>query len=381
VAVLVSILPFACGRLAYPFWNLTGETDLLIAPFVSDILMTGRMNFDAFLNNLTRNASLLHCPLMTRFQNTLLLMALCVTTLSANSAVQVKKQGQVVRVTIDGKLFTEYNYQGVSRPFLYPIIGPTGEGVTRNYPMKEVAGEAKDHVHHRALYFAHGDINGIDFWAETVHRNIKPGTTVHEGFLELKSGKVGIIKSQNKLIAPDGQQVGTEVFTIRISSTGDKRYIDFQASIQATHGKLVMGDTKEGMMAIRLASTMRLRAVDKSPGKGQIVTSAGITGKETWGKRAAWVDYFGPVKGQTVGVAIFDHPSNLRHPTWWHVRDYGLFAANPFGKRYFEKLEDKTAGNYTIPNGKSLTLKYRFYLHKGGTEAAKVGAEFKSWAK
>ena len=58
------------------------------------------------------------------------------------------------------------------------------------------------------------------------------------------------------------------------------------------------------------------------------------------------------MKDKTVGVAIFDHPSVYDTPTWWHVRDYGLFAANPFGKRYFEKLQDKTAGNYTIPDGK-----------------------------
>ena len=301
-------------------------------------------------------------------------------TLSA--AVQVKKAGEVVRVTIDGKLFTEYHYQDVSRPFLYPIIGPTGVNVTRNYPMKEVEGEAKDHVHHRALYFAHGDINGIDFWAETVHRVKAPGRTVHDKFLELKSGKVGVIKASNKLMAPDGKQLGTEVFTIRFHAQGGKKYIDFEVMIQASHGELLIGDTKEGTMAIRLATTMRVTKVDrKTPGDGQIVTSEGVVGKGAWGTRAAWVDYHGPVEGKTVGVAIFDHPSNLRHPTWWHVRDYGLFAANPFGKRYFERLKDVTAGDYTIPAGKSLTQKYRFYFHKGDTEAARVGAEYGAWTK
>lgn len=301
--------------------------------------------------------------------------------LSLPAAVQVKKTGRTVRVTIDGKLFTEYHYQDVSRPFLYPIIGPTGANVTRNYPMKEVEGEAKDHVHHRALYFAHGDINGIDFWAETVHRSKVPGKTIHDEFLQLKSGKVGVIKASNKLIAPDGKQMGTEIFAIRFHADGARKFIDFDVTIQASNGELVMGDTKEGTMAIRLASTMRVRAVDKSPGKGQIVTSEGVVGKDAWGARAAWVDYYGPVKGKTVGVAIFDHPDNLRHPTWWHVRDYGLFAANPFGKRYFERLKDVTAGNYTIPNGNSLTQKYRFYFHKGDTESAKVGAAYGEWTK
>ena len=319
---------------------------------------------------------------MNRVTKPLCLLAFLAISAAVQAAVQVKKVGDVVRVSFDGKLFTEYHYQDVSRPFLYPIIGPTGQNVTRNYPMKEVAGEAKDHVHHRALYFAHGDVNGVDFWAETVHRGKVPGLTVHEKFLELKSGKIGIIKAQNTLMTGDRKkQVGTETFTIQFSKNGDKLFIDFAVEIAATHGKIVIGDTKEGTMAIRLASTMRVRAVDKSPGKGQIVTSAGVTGKDAWGTKAAWVDYYGPVKDTTVGVAIFDHPTNLRHPTWWHVRDYGLFAANPFGKRYFERLEDKTAGNHTIAAGKSLTQSYRFYFHKGDTKQAKVAAEYKKWTK
>jgi hypothetical protein len=247
--------------------------------------------------------------------------------------------------------------------------------------MKQVEGEANDHVHHRSLWFAHGDVNGIDFWAETAHKNVVPGKTVHDAFLEMKSGKTGLLKTRNKLIAPDGRQIATEIFTIRFHAAGDRRYIDFDVQIQATDGDVVMGDTKEGCMAIRLATTMRLRTPDKKVGKGHIITSAGAKDNETWGKQAAWVDYHGPVAGKTVGVAIFDHPENLRHPSWWHVRDYGLFAANPFGKRYFEKLEDKTAGNHTIPSGKSLDLKYRFYFHKGDEKAAKVADEYASWTK
>jgi len=92
----------------------------------------------------------------------------------------------------------------------------------------------------------------------------------------------------------------------------------------------------------------------------------------TWGKRAAWCDYYGPVGDKTVGVAIFDHPANPRHPTWWHVRDYGLFAANPFGQHDFESLSDKAAGNLTVPVGKSITFRYRFYLHTGDEQEGKV---------
>ncbi|HPY50992.1 MAG TPA: PmoA family protein, partial [Sedimentisphaerales bacterium] len=100
---------------------------------------------------------------------------------------------------------------------------------------------------------------------------------------------------------------------------------------------------------------------------------------DTWAKRAAWCDYYGPVNGEVVGVAVFDHPSNPRHPTWWHVRDYGLYAANPFGIHDFEKKPAGT-GNLTIPAGQSVTFKWRFYFHKGNEIEGKVAEHFRQYA-
>jgi len=76
---------------------------------------------------------------------------------------------------------------------------------------------------------------------------------------------------------------------------------------------------------------------------------------------------------------VFDHPQNPRHPTWWHARDYGLFAANPFGQHDFENLSDKTAGHLTIPAGQSVTFRYRFYLHAGDIEQAKVAQHYQDY--
>jgi hypothetical protein len=124
------------------------------------------------------------------------------------------------------------------------------------------------------------------------------------------------------------------------------------------------------MMSIRLAESMRLTH-GKKAGEGHILTSAGVRDGDTWGKRADWVDYYGPVDGKTVGVAIFDHPKNPRHPTWWHVRDYGLFAANPFGLHDFEK-KPAHSGDFKVPAGESVTFRYRFIFHDGDEKQAKI---------
>ena len=137
-------------------------------------------------------------------------------------------------------------------------------------------------------------------------------------------------------------------------------------------------------MGIRLAETMRLKPNKANAGKptGHIVQSTGVRDDATWGKRAEWCDYYGPVEGKIVGVAIFDHPTNPRHPTWWHVRDYGLFAANPFGKHDFESIkDDKTAGNLTVAAGKSITFRYRFYLHEGDEQQGKVAEKYQQYVE
>ena len=291
--------------------------------------------------------------------------------------VQITQLPDRLSIEINGQPFTEYHFKDVPRPYYYPVLGPDGLAMTRNWPMKSPPDEEHDHPHHRSLWFAHGSVNGKDFWSE--EKNF--GKTVHDGFTEIKSGKkFGEIKSRDKWVAADGSLVCTDDRTVRIYNPGqaNERVFDFEVTLHASNGQVVLGDTKEGTMAMRLAETMRLKG---KVGHGHIVNSNGVRDGDTWGKRADWCDYYGPVDGQIVGVAIFDHPKNPRHPTWWHVRDYGLFAANPFGQHDFESLRDKTAGNLTIPAGKSLTFRYRFYLHAGDEQQAKVAERYQEYVK
>jgi hypothetical protein len=292
--------------------------------------------------------------------------------------VQITELADRVRVEINGELFTEYHFRDVPRPYCYPVMGPGELAMTRDWPMKSSPNEAHDHPHHRSLWFAHGSVNGYDFWSEEKAF----GKTVHDGFIELKSGKEsGVISSRNNWVAADGTVVCRDERTLRFFNPENRpeRMLDFEVTLFASKGPLTLGDTKEGTMAVRLAETMRLHG---PVGHGHIVNSAGVHDDATWGKRADWCDYYGPVAGQTVGLAIFDHPDNPRHPTWWHVRDYGLFAANPFGQHDFESLRNnKTAGDLVIPAGQSVTFRYRFYFHQGNERQAKVAEKYRDYIK
>jgi hypothetical protein len=292
------------------------------------------------------------------------------------NGVTVSEEGDIIRIQIQGRPFTEYHYKNVPRPFFYPVIGPHDTPMTRNWPMKEVAGEERDHIHHRGLWFTHGEVNGYDFWSE----NPKAGKIIHDRFVELKSGLTsGVLKDRNKWVTPDGKVICTDERTLRVYSLADARLFDLEITLFPADGDLTLGDTKEGTMAIRLAESMRL-VRDKKPGLGHIVNSTGLKDGATWGKRADWVDYYGPVNDRLVGVAIFDHPDNPKHPTWWHVRDYGLVAANPFGVHDFES-RPKGTGDVRIPAGSSVTFKYRFYIHEGNEKDGQVAERYQDYVK
>jgi hypothetical protein len=291
--------------------------------------------------------------------------------------VQIVPENGRLRVNIDGRLFTEFCYQDTPRPYFYPVLGPEELPMTRRWPMEPDAEGSHDHPHHRSLWFAYSKVDGQDFWTEGAGPRI-----VHQKFLAIDSGLAsGRISSADNWVGTNGEVVCTDVQTMRIYNTpANERIFDFEVTIQAPPDKaVVFGDDKDGAMAVRVADSMRLSRGKNEPGDGHIVESTGAHDEKAWGKRADWCDYYGPVAGKTVGIAIFDNPANLRHPTHWHVRDYGLFAANPFGIHAFD--HDADGGEFTLAAGESMTLRYRFYLHEGDEKQGRVAEHYKEYIR
>ena len=156
---------------------------------------------------------------------------------------------------------------------------------------------------------------------------------------------------------------------------GKRRLFDFEITLTAGDKDVVFGDTKEGAAAIRIAESMRLKGPKATPGAGKILNSEGQADGEVWGKRAKWVDMSGPIDGKIFGIAFMDHPKNPRHPTRWHARDYGLFAANPFCEKDMDKNQPQGAGDFTLKAWQSVTFRYRLLIHEGDAATAKVADE------
>ncbi|MDQ3703477.1 MAG: PmoA family protein, partial [Chloroflexota bacterium] len=267
----------------------------------------------------------------------------------------------------------------------FPLIGPTGASMVRNWPMVEgIEGETNDHPHHKGLYVAHGDVNGTDHWSEGANHS----TMRHAGFSRLVSGPVyGSFDETVEWLDREARIVLTETrrvtfFNLRGNDRlgghgrlgGEDKILDVSLRFSASSGTVTFGDTKEGgLLSIRLASSMDGPTKSRPDGAGQMENSyGGRQEEECWGKRAMWCDYCGPLEGEIVGVCLMDHPTNPRYPTHWHVRAYGLMTANPFGLHDFYNDSDTHRGDWTIPAYESRNFHYRVLLHRGSTDTAGV---------
>ncbi|MCB9913733.1 MAG: PmoA family protein [Planctomycetes bacterium] len=275
-----------------------------------------------------------------------------------------------VDLALEGAPVTTLRYGADVRvPCLWPVRGPGGVELTRAFPLaRGRAGEAEDHPHHTSLWLAHGDVNGVDFWHAPDARIELVGAPrpTHAG-----DG----VAYEARWIAPDGAALLREVCAVHVGEAGDARWLDVDVFLEALVD-VTFGDTKEGTFALRLRPELRLVGAVAT---GTAENSEGVAGKDVWGRRARWVHYQGEVDGEVYGVALLDHPTNPRHPTWWHARDYGLVAANPFGRRAFEGAA-APRGDLALTRGEALRLRYRVLLHRGPLAADAVEDGWRAWS-
>jgi len=312
----------------------------------------------------------------------LILTFASVCSVAFGGGVELKRSGDHIEILLGGRNFTAYYFNATgAKPYLFPLRSAEGTVVTRSFPMvTNIPGEDRDEPHQRAMYFAHGDVNGYDFWGETEfskwsrHSVSTFGRTVFRKLDEMQSGpESGSLRAAFDLITQQGKVIAEEAQAYIFRGDERSRTIDCEFTIHASRGPISMGDTKEGMFAIRV-----VKALNSPPGH-MVNSNEAVGEKGIWGRQADWVDYYGRVDGEDVGVAILDHPQNFRHPSYWHARAYGLLAANPFGIKKFTHGRDQD-GSYTIPTDGSLTFRYRVLIHHGDYRQGRVAEAYKEYA-
>jgi hypothetical protein len=309
----------------------------------------------------------------------LVLASIFLATAARAAEVKLTQEATSVKVEVDDKPFTVYHFapgddKAFHRPFAYPVLAADGQAVTSD----QVVTNAKEHPHHRSFWVAHGDVNGVDHWSH----NAKSGKQRHVKFDKV-DGDTVVERLEWEGATADAPPLLNEVRTLRFFALDDgTRGIDLTVALTPAKDAVTFGDTKEsGLAAVRVHPEIGNNEKGDKARKGALTNSTGATGeKAIWGKPAAWCDESGTIGGKPYGVAIFDHPSNPRHPTTWHTREYGLHAANIFGLHDFDpKNTPKGKGDLKLEPGNTLTFKYRILFHAGDAAAANLPEKYTAW--
>jgi hypothetical protein len=308
-----------------------------------------------------------------------------------------------VDVVIDGRPFTSYIYPAsLEKPVLFPIRTDRGTLVTRGFPLEPRPGERTDHPHHVGHWFNYGDVNGYDFWGHSTEtpaaQKPKMGTIVHKDIVGVTSGGArGELTVLADWVVPDGSILIHEQTHFVFSGRAGRRVVDRVTKWTAANQPVTFKDTKEGAFGIRVARALEhpskepevfvnargeketVPRLDNTGVTGRYIGSDGKTGDAVWGTRGPWMGLTGMVDGAPVTLAIFDHPSSYGHPTYWHARGYGLFAANPLGRHAFDPTQAPAV--LTLRPGESVTFRHRILVHDGELTRDQLQQEHEQYAR
>ena len=276
-------------------------------------------------------------------------------------ALALAKQGQVIwRFSVE----TE---KGSTAAYFHPLRPVGGPELTLYRPA--------DHPWHTGLWFSWKYINHLNYWdgqkagvlegiTDVSEVRITPRddfSAAIESVLEYHPADKPSVMSERRLIAvtaPDRNGCFRIDWTGGFTGGPEDLVLDRTPIPGEPDGKIYGGYAGFG---VRMPENLRaLQFLDSGGGTkwGSLRDS---------GQRAKWLDFSCEGDKSVGGMAIFDHPENLRHPSpWW-----GGAYTGPMLLYY---------APYTLAAGKSLTLKYRVLVHAGRLDVEALEREWKTFA-
>ncbi len=275
----------------------------------------------------------------------------------AQTKIAAQKFNSKIDILINNNLFTSYNFsQEEKYPFFFPVNGPSNASVTSmrngNYP------------HHSSLFFGCDKVNGGNYWQEGLERG--QIISLRADIIESGNDKV-IIESENIWRRPNANSPIKDFRKITITTPSKDVYqIDFEIVMEMLMD-VTIEKTNHSLFSGRMDADL---AVING---GIMINADGDKGeKETFGKKSAWIDFYGKRGDKFEGMAILQHPTNEWYPSPWFTRDYGFFSPTPM---YWPQNDKET----TLKKGQTIQLKYRVLVHSGNTESAKIAERFEKF--
>ena len=321
--------------------------------------------------------------------------------MAAPPKVELVRGENRIDVLIAGELFTSYLYgENMTKPLLVPVRTPSGIEVSRRHPLTEIEGGSTDHEHHIGIFFAVDKVNGVKFWNNSSLSPQIRHVEITEAAGGAGTGKISAVANW----VDEKKQVLLEEKRTMLFIAGEHEHeyaIDLSIDLTAKCPRVLFEDIEEGMLAIRVSDYLRENNPEISPQPGRLLPNESIAGtggyfssngdvsaKNVWGKRARWVALQGVRQNKVVGVAILNHPASINYPTYWHVRNYGLFSANPLGQGDFQRQQPrKYRKNKVIPlrltleEGETAHFRFLVIVYEGFRTNQQIEERFKKFAE
>ena len=275
----------------------------------------------------------------------------------AQTKIVAQKFHSKIDILINNNLFTSYVLsQDEKYPFFFPVNGPSNASVTSlrnaNYP------------HHSSLFFGCDRVNGGNYWQEGLERG--QIISIRADIIESGNDKV-IIENECIWRRPNANAPIKDTRKITITAPSKDLYqIDFDVTLEMLMD-VIIEKTNHSLFSGRMDADLAVinggTMINSNSEKGE---------KETFGKKAAWIDFYGKRGDRQEGMAIMQHPSNEWYPAPWFTRDYGFFSPTPM---YWPQNDKET----NLKKGQTIKLKYRVLVHSGDTTTAKIAEQFEKY--
>ena len=267
--------------------------------------------------------------------------------------MQFTRERDRLHVVVAGEKIATYAFadEQVKRPYFRDLHTLDGLRVMRPHPPVKGRDLVDHATMHPGLWLAFGDLSGHDFWRNKARVELEKYTSD-----PISRPGGGSFAVRHRWLAADNSLVCREEARFTFLLQKQSWLLLWDSTFHAGKTPLVFGDQEEMGLGVRLATPLTVKY------GGRILNSEGAENeKQAWGKPADWCDYSGTISGRHAGVALFSFPDNFRDP-WFHVRDYGLMVANPFGRNAFTKKEKSRV---VVKPDEPLRLRYGVLVHSG----------------
>ncbi|MBM3860774.1 MAG: hypothetical protein FJ395_14135 [Verrucomicrobia bacterium] len=244
-----------------------------------------------------------------------------------------------------GKPAAEYRHANVPfKPYVAQLYSPKGAGVLRD--------NVADHLHHHGLMFAIA-VNGVDFWAEkpTCGKQLERKLETHGNSLT----------QWLDWTAPDGKVLMSEERTVTVHP-GPVTLLTWRSRLSSKEEVTLTGSHYFGL---------GMRFITEMDKIARFINSANATGDVVRGSERLTSTKWNACIAHNVTVVLFDHPSNLRHPS-------RMFTMNvPFA--YQSATLNLWKEPFTLKE--PLDLRYGVAVWDGEQTAEEIERQYQRWLK